>query len=60
MLAICYAPGLTPNSLAMRAPTVAMELRVDFKVGRSISNFIRLDCFLLSHFVFSNFPFLLG
>jgi hypothetical protein len=26
MLAICYAPGLTPHSLAMRAPTVAMEL----------------------------------
>lgn len=60
MLAICYAPSLTPNSLAMRAPTVAMELRVDCKVGRSISNFICLDCFLLSHFVFANFPFLLG
>ena len=28
MLAICYALGLTPHSLAMRAPTVAMELRV--------------------------------
>jgi hypothetical protein len=60
MLAICYAPSLTPNLLAMRAQTVAMELRVDCKVGRSISNFIRFDCFLLSHFVFANFSFLLG
>jgi hypothetical protein len=51
-------PELDTDSLAMRAQTVAMELRVDCKVGRSINNFIFLDCFLLSHFVFAYFPFL--
>ena len=31
-------PELDTDSLAMRAQTVAMELRVDCKVGRSLSN----------------------